>query len=140
MRLQLLTIWDVEFIAYRVAAKTMSWNEPIPSFGTRYHDVLERCIGQPFQTFDGRQLYPGLIKKTAILFYLMVKNHPFQNGNKRLAIVTLLWFLFLNKKWIKADNDKLYKLAKLVASSNPKHKEAILKAIELFLDYYLVSV
>ncbi|MCX6785530.1 MAG: Fic family protein [Candidatus Komeilibacteria bacterium] len=52
---------------------------------------------QPYQTFGGKQLYPGLIKKSAILFYLMIKNHPFQNGNKRIAMTTLFYFLYKNK-------------------------------------------
>jgi death-on-curing protein len=51
----------------------------------------------------GKRLYPTLVATAAILFYLMIKNHPFQNGNKRIAITTLLTFLYNNNKWLRAD-------------------------------------
>jgi len=140
MKLKQLTIKDVEFVAHRLATETMSWNEPIPDFSTRYTNALERCVEAPFQTFGGRQLYPGLIKKAAILFYLMIKNHPFQNGNKRLAMTTLFIFLFQNKKWLKVDNQELYNFAAWVASSNAKLKEDTVHAVETFLTNYLVEL
>lgn len=87
MRIKQLKIKDIEYVAYMLAKETMSWSEPIPDFSTRYTNQLERCIEAPFQSFGGRQLYPGLLKKASILFYLMIKNHPFQNGNKRLAML-----------------------------------------------------
>ncbi|MCX6807701.1 MAG: type II toxin-antitoxin system death-on-curing family toxin [Patescibacteria group bacterium] len=120
-----------------MAQETMNWSEPIPDFSTRFSGALERSIEQPFQTFGGKQLYPGLLKKSAILFYLMIKNHPFQNGNKRIAMTTLLYFLYINKKWIKVDNQELYNFAKWVAESNPKLKDSTVGAIEKFLGIYL---
>lgn len=140
MRLKQLTIKDVEYVAHRLATETMSQNEPIPDFNTRYTSALERCVEAPFQTFGGRQLYPGLIKKVAILFYLMIKNHPFQNGNKRLAMTTLFIFLFQNKKWLKVDNQELYNFAAWVASSNTKLKKDTVRAIETFLTNYLTDI
>ena len=83
MRIYKLTVKDIEYVAFRLAKETMGWSEPIPDFSTRYTNALERCIEQPYQSFGGRQHYPGLLKKASILFYLMIKNHPFQNGNKR---------------------------------------------------------
>ncbi len=139
MRLQRLTILDVEYVAHRIAKETMNWTEPIPDFSTRYTHALERCLTQPFQSFGGKQLYPGLIKKAAILFYLMVKNHPFQNGNKRIAMVTLFYFLYQNKKWMKVDNQELYNFAKWVAESNPKLKKATVDAIETFISSYILD-
>ncbi len=140
MKLKQLTIIDVEYVAHRLAKETMSWNEPIPDFSTRYTNALERCIEAPFQTFGGRQLYPGLVKKASILFYFMVKNHPFQNGNKRLAMTTLFIFLFQNKKWLKVDNQELYNFATWVAASNAKLKEDTVRATETFLGSYLVDI
>lgn len=140
MRLKQPTIKDVEYIAYRLAKETMSWSEPIPDFSTRYTNSLERCIGAPFQTFDGRQLYPGLIKKAAILFYLMIKDHPFQNGNKRLAMTTLFIFLFQNKKWMEVDTKELYNFAVWVAESNAKLKDDTVRAVETFIGHYLTDL
>ncbi|OGC47931.1 hypothetical protein A2886_01595 [candidate division WWE3 bacterium RIFCSPHIGHO2_01_FULL_42_13] len=115
----------------------MSWSEPIPDFSTRYTNALERCLDQPFQSFGGRQLYPNLLKKASILFYLMIKNHPFQNGNKRIAMTTLFVFLYKNDKWMRLHNQELYNFARWVAESNPKLKDATLAAIETFLKEYV---
>lgn len=140
MRITKLTIIEIEYIAHRLARETMSWSEPIPDFSTRYTNALERCLEAPFQSFGGKQLYPGLTRKASILFYLMVKNHPFQNGNKRLAMTTLLMFLFQNKKWLKVDNQELYNFARWVAESNPKLKEDTVRAIETFISAYITEL
>ena len=140
MQLKRLTIVDVEYVAHRLAKETMAWTEPIPDFSTRYTNALERSIEAPFQTFGGRQLYPGLLKKSAILFYLMVKNHPFQNGNKRIAMTTLFYFLSQNKKWLKVDNQELYNFARWVAESNAKLKDDTVRAVETFLTNYMVDI
>ena len=140
MQLKRLTIVDVEYVAHRLAKETMAWTEPIPDFSTRYTNALERSIEAPFQTFGGRQLYPGLLKKSSILFYLMVKNHPFQNGNKRIAMTTLFYFLSQNKKWLKVDNQELYNFARWVAESNAKLKDDTVRAVETFLTNYMVDI
>lgn len=139
MRILSIGVVDVEYVAHKLASETMGWTEPIPDFSTRYPGVLERSIETPFQSFGGKQLYPGLLKKAAILFYLMIKNHPFQNGNKRIAMTATFYFLFKNKKWLRVDNQELYNFAKWVAESNPKLREATLSAIETFFKTYLVD-
>ena len=125
---------DVEYIAFQLAKKFMEWNEPIPDFETRFPDKLESCIETPFQTFDRRSLYQGLIQKSAILFYLMVKNHPFQNGNKRIAVTTLIFFLVQNGKWLSISNQDIYEFACEVAESKPEEMANIIKAINLFIE------
>jgi len=140
MLLKRLTILDVEYVAYSLAKETMIWSEPIPDFSTRYTNSLERCIEAPFQSFGGKQLYPGILKKSSILFYLMIKNHPFQNGNKRIAMTTLFYFLFQNEKWLRVDNQELYNFARWVAESNSKLKDDTVNAIETFLSSYMVDL
>lgn len=135
-----VTITEVEYIAFELAKKTMGWNEPIPDFITRYPDKLESCLITPFQAFSGKNFYKGIAEKASILFYLMIKNHPFQNGNKRIAVVTLLYFLYKNKKWLQVDNQELYNFSKWIAESNPKLKEETVKAIEKFLKTYLINL
>jgi len=138
--MQKLTITEIEYVAYRLAKETMDWQEPIPDFGSRFPNILEGCLITPFQTFDNKNLYQGLIAKAAVLFYLMIKNHPFQNGNKRLAMTTLFYFLFKNKKWLQVDNQELYNFARWVAESNAKLKDETVKAIEKFIKTYLVDL
>lgn len=134
-----LTIEEVEYVAHRLARELMAWDEPIPPFKTRFPAILESCLATPFQRFRKRFLYPTFLDRAAILFYLLVKNHPFQNGNKRVAVTTLFVFLDKNGKWLKTDAVELYNLAKWVASSNAKLKAETVQAIKRFLTLYIVS-
>ncbi len=133
-----ITISEIEYLAFRLAAEFLGYDEPIPSFGSRYPNILESCLAVPFQTFNRKNLYRGLVKKAAILFYLLVKNHPFQNGNKRIAMTALLVFLYQNKKWLRVDSVELYNFAKWVAESNARLKAETVKAVEKFIKTYLV--
>jgi death-on-curing family protein len=135
-----ISIEAIEYSAYELAKKTMGWNEPIPAFNTRYPNVLESCVITPFQKFDKKFLYKGLVEKAAILFYCMIKNHPFQNGNKRIAVTTLFIFLYLNKKWLKVDNKELYIFAVWVAESNPKLKDAVVSGVIKFIEMYMFEI
>jgi death-on-curing protein len=135
-----LTVKEVEYIAFRLARQILSFNEPIPNFSTRFPNILESCLATPFQTFTGKSLYPSLIKKASALFYFMIKNHPFQNGNKRIAMTTLFVLLYKNKKWLKADTQELYNFTMWIAQSPPSFKEETLKAIQKFLKSHLVDL
>lgn len=128
-----LSLQEVKYIAFTFAKETLSWQEPIPEFDSRHPHILESCLETPFQKFAGKDLYIGIINKGAILFYLMIKNHPFQNGNKRIALTTLIIFFYLNKKWIKANNTELYNLAVEVAKSLAGEKNKAINNITTFL-------
>ena len=128
-----ITVKEVEYIAFRLAKEIMSFNEPIPDFSTRFPNILESCVATPFQSFGGKSLYPDIISKASILFYLMIKNHPFQNGNKRIAMTTLFVFIHKNNKWIKVDAQELYNFTMWIAQSPSKFKAETVKAIEKFL-------
>lgn len=139
MNKEMLTVQQVQYVAHELASKYMKWDEPIPDFFTRFPNILESCLLVPFQTFDGRYCYKGLIEKASILFYLMIKNHPFQNGNKRLAVTTLLVFLAMNGKWLKVSNQEFYNFAVWVAQSSPKFKDHVIGAIKQFIKGSLVK-
>lgn len=132
-----LTITEVEYVVHSLAKELMSWDEPIPDFGTRFPHSLESCLAGPFQTFGGKSAYKGLVAKASMLFYLMIKNHPFQNGNKRIAVVTLFYFLYNNKKWLRLDNQELYNFSVWIAESNAKVKDATISAIQTFINTYI---
>jgi len=136
---RIITIADVEYLAFRLAKEHLSFNEPIPDFSTRFPNVLESCVLTPFQRFSGKVLYPTLVGKASILFYLMIKNHPFQNGKKRIAIATLLTFLFGNGKWLKADTQELYNFTVWVAQSPAQFKEQVVSAIQKFIRDHLAD-
>lgn len=137
--MNIITVADVEYLAFRLAREHLSFDEPIPDFSTRFPNVLESCVVTPFQSFSGKDLYPTLVAKASILFYLMIKNHPFQNGNKRIAITTLLTFLFGNGKWLKVDTQELYNFTVWVAQSPAEFKEQVVSAIEQFVRDHLVD-
>lgn len=136
----IITVKEVEYVAFRLAQEMLSFNEPIPDFSTRFPNILESCLATPFQTFAGKSLYPTLISKVSMLFYLMIKNHPFQNGNKRIAMTTLLVFLYKNKKWIRVDTQELYNFTVWIAQSPPKVRKETVKAIEKFLGTCIVNL
>lgn len=78
-------------------------------YGIRDLGLLEAALARPRATFDGKDLYPTLFAKAAVLAESIVKNHPFVDGNKRMAIVLACIFLERNgyrcsamqKEWVK---------------------------------------
>ncbi|OGX41837.1 MAG: hypothetical protein A3F87_01220 [Omnitrophica WOR_2 bacterium RIFCSPLOWO2_12_FULL_51_24] len=76
------------------------YREQINKFGgfgaIRDNNALLSVIVNPQREFAGRDLYPTIASKSAILVYSMIKNHPFKDGNKRAAFVCGRVFLRLN--------------------------------------------
>jgi len=138
-----LNLSEVEYLAYHLSVFTeenKEFKEPIPAFQTRFPKALESCLAVPFQRFQGKDLYKGLLPKASMLFYLMIKNHPFQNGNKRIAMAVLLIFLYKNRKWLKADNQELYNFVIWVTTSPGELKNEVTKGITKFLKSHLIDI
>lgn len=135
-----VSLGEVEYIVFRLTKELMTYDEPIPDFATRFPNALESCLAVPFQRFEKKSLYKTISRKAAALFYLMIKNHPFQNGNKRVAMTTWFYFLFKNKKWLKVDEKKLYNFAVWVAESPAELKKETLEASEHFIKKYLMPL
>ena len=135
-----MTVQEVEFIAFRLAREHLSFDEPIADFSTRFANAFESCLVMPFMKFSGKSLYPSLTAKGSILFYLLIKNHPFQNGNKRIALTTLLVFLHRNGKWLKVDTQEFYNFTVWVAQSPAILKDEVVMAIEKFIKSHLVKL
>jgi death-on-curing protein len=76
--------------------------------GIRDRGILESAIGRPFQTFDGKELYPGPVDKAAAIFESIVSNHPFVDGNKRTAYVLMRLILKANQLDIEVEQDAKY--------------------------------
>lgn len=133
-----ITIKEVEYISYELARKKLNYDEPIPAFNSRYPNILESCLLVPFQTFSKKMLYSGLVSKATVLFYLMIKNHPFQNGNKRIAMTTLLVFMDKNGKWLKVGIQEFYEFTMHIASSPAENKEEYFQIISKFISKHLI--
>lgn len=99
-------------------------------FGFERDTNLKAIIGNIYQTFDKKDLYPSVEEKAANLFYLVIKDHPFNDGNKRIGSLLFLLFLKENKLDI-ADitPNTIIALALLIAESNREQKELIIKLI-----------
>jgi prophage maintenance system killer protein len=137
---KIITVQEVEYLAFELAREHLSFDEPIPDFSTRFPNMLESCLVTPFMKFGGKSLYPSLTSKGSILFYLMIKNHPFQNGNKRIALTTLLVFLHRNGKWLAVDSQELYNFTVWVAQSPAVLKDEVVMGIEKFIKSHLVKL
>ncbi len=98
-------------------------------------DALAGIVGNVFQSFGGEDLYSTLEEKAAHLLYFIVKNHPFNDGNKRSGAFAFVWFLektnVLNKQ--KMTPEALTVLTLLIAESDPKEKDRILGLVLLLL-------
>lgn len=140
MPLKKVSLSDIEEIDFVIAAENLAYEEPIPPFETRLPHKLESCLLTPFQKFDGKDLYPGLIGKASILLYLLISDHPFLNGNKRIALITLLHFLLKNGKYLDADAMTLYNFTVWIAQSPTEVKEQVISGIKQFLRDHLISV
>ena len=105
------------------------------NFGLENRNKLKSAIGAISQTFDGRELYSSIEEKAANLLYFIIKDHPFVDGNKRIGSTLFIYFLSKNNCLFKQNgevkiNDRaLVALALLVAVSDPKEKDTIVKLI-----------
>jgi len=104
-------------------------------FGQENGKKLQGITGAINQTFDGADLYPSVEEKAANLLYLVIKDHPFADGNKRIGSMLFIYFLENNSFLYdssgerKISNNTLIALALLVATSDPKEKDNIVKLI-----------
>ncbi len=104
-------------------------------FGQEYAGKFDGIIGGINQTYDGKQLYASIEEKAAHLLYFAVKDHPFVDGNKRIAAFLFVYFLSRNNysrgknREIKISENALVALVLLIAISNPKEKEVMINLI-----------
>lgn len=97
--------------------------------------TLNGILGSIDQTFGGSDLYSSVEEKAAHLLYFVIKDHPFIDGNKRIASLLFIWFLEKNNLLSAPDGERkindnaLVALTLLVAESNPKQKEVMIKLI-----------
>ena len=113
--------------------------EPIPDFQNHNHHLLESALAVPQATFGGQDLYPTVAAKGAAMFYSLIKNHPFSNGNKRLATTALLVFFYLNNRWLDSEQKGVYTWAVRIAESKRSEQTAIVRQMTKWLSKKLVD-
>ncbi len=108
----------------------MRFGDESDLFGREKDDSFRGSIGNIYQSFDGKELYPSLEEKAAHLLYFITKNHSFLDGNKRIAATMFLYFLDRNGVLF-ADGEKLIDdftlvaLTIMIAESRPEEKEIL---------------
>ena len=117
----------------------LRFNEESSLFAIERDKGLESIIGNIYQSFAGQDIYKSIEEKGANFLYLIVKNHVFTDGNKRIAATLFIYFLNFygilykdGKQTI--DNNTLTALTLLIAESNPKEKEVIIDLVMNFLN------
>lgn len=117
----------------------LKFNEKSEIFGVERDKGLESIINNIYQGFGGEDIYKSIEEKAANFMYIIVKNHVFIDGNKRIGATLFIYFLnfydilYKDGKQI-IDNNTLTALTLLIAESNPKEKEVIIDLVMNFLD------
>lgn len=126
---------EAEAAIAELKKQLISANEATELFGNPKDESFKGILGNIVQTFDGQYLYPSIEEQAAHLLYFIIKNHPFNDGNKRIGAFMFIWFLEKNKHRfkkngeLKINDNALVALALLVAQSNPADKETMVELI-----------
>ncbi len=117
----------------------LKFNNASKIFALEKNHNFKSIINDIYQTFNGNDVYPSIEEKAANLLYLIVKNHPFIDGNKRIAATIFIYFLQINNILYKnqqqiIDNNTLASITILIAESNPKEKNLIIDLLLNFLN------
>jgi len=116
----------------------LRFNEESDIFAIERNRGLESIINNIYQTFDNCDVYKSIEEKASNFLYMIIKNHVFIDGNKRIAATLFIYFLhsydilYRNDKQV-IDNNTLAALTLLIAESNPKEKEIIIDLVQNFL-------
>ena len=133
---------DSRIITYNECLELISklrFNNESNIFGIERNHGLESIINDIYLTFDGKDVYESVELKACNFLYTLIKNHPFIDGNKRIAATLFIYFLnfygllYKNEKQI-IDNNTLTAMTLLIAESNPKEKEIIIDLVMNFLN------
>src|SRR3989344_5245154 len=126
---------DVQKITRELKKELIIAKEGGGLFGQEYQGKLESIVKNLYQTFDKKELYKTIEEKAAHLLYLIIKDHPFTDGNKRIASFLFVYFLDKNNYLYRENGERkindnaLVTLALLIAVSDPREKEIMIKII-----------
>lgn len=108
-------------------------------FGHERTEQFKSVIGNIYQTFDRQELYPSIEEKAAHLLYFVIKDHPFMDGNKRIGSFLFIVFLAKNNYLVRKNGERkindhaLVAIALLIAESQPRQKDLMVRLIMHFL-------
>lgn len=116
----------------------LKFNSDSDLFALERDKGLKAIIGNIYQSFDGKDLYPTIEEKAANFLYLITKNHTCIDGNKRIAATLFIYFLefynlLYNDNGQVIDNNTLVAITLLIAGANPKEKDVLIDLVMNFL-------
>ncbi len=126
---------DAKRVIQEIKKELMAKKEAADLFGQESGEKFKGILGNVYQTFGKKELYPSLEEKAAHLLYFAIKDHPFIDGNKRIASFLFVYFLDKNNYLYRSFGEKrindngLTALSLLIAVSDPKEKEVLIKII-----------
>ncbi len=132
---------DNKVITYEDCKKVINelrFNNDSDLFALERNEGLKEILGSIYQSFGGNDLYPTIQEKASNFLYMLVKNHVFIDGNKRIAATLFIYFLqyynilIRNNKQV-IDNNTLVAITLLIAESNPNEKQILIDLIMNFL-------
>ena len=130
---------EITYEECREVIESLRFGRESSLFGVEKDGSFKGAIGNVFQSFGGRDLYPTLEEKAAHLLYFVVKDHSFLDGNKRIAAAVFLYFLDRNRALFtpageKAiDDSALVAMTILIAESKPEEKDVMVALVMHFL-------
>lgn len=122
-------------IITKLKKELIAKKEAADIFGQEYKGRFNGILGSVYQTFGAKELYLSIEEKAAHLLYFIIKDHPFTDGNKRIGSFLFIYFLDKNNYLYKKSGEKkindnaMTALALLIAVSDPKEKEQMIKII-----------
>jgi len=131
---------DVKQVIQEIKKNLINKKEASDLFGQEPEEKFKAILGNIYQTFDKKELYGSLEEKSAHLLYFVIKDHPFVDGNKRIASFLFVYFLDKNDYLYrkngekKINNSALTTLSLLIAVSDPKDKDILIKITTNLLD------
>lgn len=135
----ILTYEEAIKVISKIKEELIAKKEAGNLFGQEKGNKFKGILATIYQTFGGEELYTSLEEKAAHLLYFIIKDHPFVDGNKRIASFLFVYFLDKNNFLYRSNGEKkindnaLTALALLIAISNPNEKDKLIKMITNFV-------
>ncbi|WP_151194107.1 virulence protein RhuM/Fic/DOC family protein [Cysteiniphilum sp. JM-1] len=139
LNMQALAPNDVLAAITQLKKTLIAKGEATELFGQLRGNGLASAIATIEQGFGNELFYPNVASRAAHLLYFVIKNHPFADGNKRSGSFLFLWYLRIHQNLLAKpveqliNDNTLVALALLVAESQPKQKELMIRLIEHFI-------
>jgi death-on-curing family protein len=126
---------EAKAVIEEIKKELIAKKEASDLFGKESEEKFKAILGNIYQTFGGVEIYPSIEEKSAHLLYFTIKDHPFVDGNKRIASFLFVYFLDKNNFLYRHTGEKkindnaLTTLTLLIAISSPRDKDILIKII-----------